>query len=93
MMWVINQSKERIRIYLRNDIESNITNLINESNEIHASISAINRAVGGTPSGNDAKLIGSCQLALQNISIALQNLNVCRERIEQLNTKEWVSDD
>ena len=92
-MWVVNNEKERVKIYLRSDIESNITNFTHESNEIHNTIAAIYRAIGGTPSGGDSKLSDNCRRALQELSTALQNLNVCREYVERLDTREWIDDD
>ena len=91
-MWVVNKDKESVKSYLRSDIISNTTNLTHESNEIHNTISALCRAIGATPSGNDARLIGNCQMALQELSMVIQNLDVCREFVEQLDTKEWIDD-
>ena len=91
-MWIANNDKVRTKSYLRSDIESNITNLTYESNEIHNTIAALDRAIGRTPSGSDVRLIGNCQKALQELSAALQSLYNCREYVEQLNTMEWIDD-
>ena len=92
-MWVVNNDKDRIKAYLRSDIESNITNLTHESNEIHTTISALDRTLRGAPSGRDMKLIDNCQRALQELSTSLQRLNTCLEYVGQLNTKEWIDDE
>lgn len=91
-MWVANNNKERVKSYLRSDIESNITNLIDVSNRIHDAISAINRATAGSLSGADKQMIDECQKAIKEISEGLQNLYACREFINHLETKEWVDD-
>jgi len=92
-MWVTNSHKEVTKTYLRYDIKSSITNLTQKSNDIHYMIVAIDRAIGGTPSGNDTRLIGNCHQALQELSSAMQTLNNCLESVNQLETREWVDDD
>ena len=92
-MWVVNEEKERVKIYLKNDIESNITNITEVSNRIHETIAAINGAVGGSAMGVDQKMIGDCQRAQQELSTALQSLFECRNYVEQLDTMEWVDDE
>lgn len=92
-MRVINNNKERSKIYLRSDIESAITNVTNESNEVHDTIAALNNAVGGSPSGMDSNLIGSCQKTLQDLSSALQSLNRCRELVDSIDTSEEIADE
>ena len=57
-MWVVNNNKERIKLYLKSDIESNITNLNDASNRIHDTISSINRVAGGAVTGKDQQMIG-----------------------------------
>lgn len=91
-MWVANNNKERVKSYLKSDIESNITNLCDANNHIHDTISAINRATAGSLSGADRQMIDECQKALDEISKSLQNLYACREYIAHLETKEWVDD-
>lgn len=91
-MRVINNDKERAKIYLRSNIQSCVTNVTSESNKLHETISAIQNAVGGSPSGADGKLIGSCQQALQQISSALQNLNQSIQFVNQIDTSEEVPD-
>lgn len=92
-MWVVNNNKERIKIYLKSDIESNITNLTDASNRIHDTIAAITRATAGAPTGVDQQMLGDCQRALQEISTALQNLYMCRGYVDQLETREWIDDE
>ena len=91
-MWVANNNKERIKSYLRSDIESNITNLCDASNHIHDTISAINRATAGSLSGFDHQMIDECQRAIMEISESLQNLYECRNHLDHLDTREWVDD-
>ena len=92
-MWVVDRQKEQERIYLRNDIQSITTNVTNISNEVHSLIAALNQAIGGSPSGADARLIGICQSSLQEISGSLQRLNTAYEYTNQLDVMEWIGDD
>lgn len=92
-MWIVNNNKERIKIYLKSDIESNITNLTDASNRIHDTIAAINRVAAGTVTGIDRQMISDCQRALQELSMALQNLYACRNYVNQLETREWIDDE
>lgn len=89
-MRVINNSKERAKIYLRSDIESMITSVMNESNELHDTIAMLNNTVGGSPSGLDSSLIGSCQKVLQDLLTTLQSLNRCRELVNSIDTSEEI---
>lgn len=91
-MWVVDRQKERERIYLRNDIQSISTNVSNVSNEVHRLIAALNQAVGGSPTGADARLIGICQSALQEISSSLQRLNTAYQCANELDVMEWIDD-
>lgn len=91
-MRVINNEKERDKIYLRTGIQSCITNVTSESNKIQETVSALQNAVGGSPSGIDGKLIGACQQALQQISVGLQNLNQSIQFVNQIDTSEEVPD-
>ena len=92
-MWVVNNNKERIKSYIKNDIESNITNITDEINRIHDLISEINRATAGTVSGIDIAMIDDCQRALNELSITRQNLFTCQSYVAQLETREWISDE
>ena len=92
-MWVVNNTKERIKIYLKSDIESNITNVTDASNRIHETIAAINRATAGTASGIDRRMIDDCQRALQELQTALHNLYICRNYVDSLQTREWIDDE
>lgn len=92
-MWVVDRRKEQERIYLRNDIQSITTNVTHISNEVHGLISALSQAMGGSPSGADARLIGICQSALQEISGSLQQINTAYECTNGLDVKEWIDDD
>ncbi len=92
-MWVVNNTKERVKQYLRSDIESSITNLTAESNRVHDSIAAISRVAAGTATGIDQQMLGSCQRALQEIATSIQNLYMCRNLVDALDTREWVDDE
>lgn len=92
-MWVVDNQKETERIYLRNDIQSIITSVSRVSNEIHELISAVNQAIGGSPSGVDAQMIGLCQVSLQEVSNSLQKLNTAYQCAGGLDVMEWVDDD
>ena len=91
-MWVANNDKERVKSYLKNDIESNITNLCDVNNRIHDAISAINIATAGSLSGADRQMIEGCQKAIKEVSDCLQSLYACRNYLNQLETREWVDD-
>lgn len=91
-MWVVNSEKERVKIYLRSDVESNITNITHESNEIQALVSQITQAMSGALSGADNEMIGTTQQALQSLSQSLQSLHEARRLIDQLETREEVPD-
>lgn len=92
-MWVVNNTKERVRIYLRSDIKSSITNLTDADNKVHNAIAAINRATAGTASGVDRQMIDDCRKAMQQLSEARQNLYVCLNYVEQLETREQIEDE
>ena len=92
-MWVKNNEKERIKSYIKSDIDSHVTNITDTSNHIHEIISSIDRAVSGSLSGKDQELIGDCQRAIEELSNALQNLHTCRGYVDRLETKEWVEDE
>lgn len=92
-MLVVNNDKERQKIYLQSNVQSCITNVIDESNKIHETISALHNAVGGSPSGEDSKLIGYCQQVLQQISIVVQNLNQSLQYINDIDTREEIPDE
>lgn len=92
-MLVVNNDKERQKVYLRSNVQSCITNVTSESNKIHETISALHNAVGGSPSGEDSKLIGYFQQALQQISVALQNLNRSLQFINDIDTREEIPDE
>lgn len=91
-MRAINNEKERDKIYLRTDIQSCITNVTSESNKLQDTISALQNAVGGSPSGIDGKLIGSCQQALQQISVGRHNLYQSIQFVNRIDTSEEVPD-
>lgn len=91
-MLVVNGDKERVKIYLRSDAESNITNITHESNEIQMLMSQITQAMSGALSGVDNDLIGKAQQALQSLSQALQSLYEARRLIDQLETREEIPD-
>lgn len=91
-MWAADRRKEQERIYLRNDIQSITTNVANISNEVHGLIAALDQAIGGSPSGADARLIGVCQSALQEISVSLQRLDAAYGCTDQLDVMEWEDD-
>ncbi len=92
-MWVVNNTKERTKLYLKSDIESNITNLNDSSNKIHNTIAAINRVTAGTVTGIDQRMIDDCKIALQEISVSLQNLYMCRDYVNSLEIREWIDDE
>lgn len=92
-MWVINNDKERAKIYLRNDIESSVTNITDASNKINEAIASINRAAAGMASRKDKQLMDECKRAERQLSLALQNLNACRSYVNQLDTREWIEDE
>ncbi len=93
IMWVVNPTKERTKQFIKSDIESSITNLTDVSNRLYDMISAINIAVLGTISGTDQRMIGDCQMVLQELSTALQNLYSCRNYADALDVMEWIDDD
>lgn len=92
-MRVINNGKERIRIYLRNDIESSITNITSISNEIQNILAALNDILGGSLMENDLDVMGNCQKILQNLSSALQQLNKCYGIINRIDITEEIADE
>lgn len=92
-MLVVNNDKERTKIYLRSDVESNITNLAHESDEIQNVIAQLAQTMSGSPSGIHNDLIGQAQQSLQYLSQALQSLYRARGLVDQLDTSEEISDD
>lgn len=86
----VNSDKARAKSYINNNIRSHITNLTHASNEIQKTLAALDRTIGRSPSGDDVRLIGDCQKALQELSVALEGLNNCQEHVRQLNTEEQV---
>lgn len=91
-MWVANNDKERVKSYLRSDIESSITNLTDVSNHIHETISAISRATAGSLTGADKQMIDECQKANKEISESLHDLYACLNYVNHLETREWVEE-
>ena len=92
-MRVINSEKEQARIYLRSDIDNVITNVTHESNEMHNTVLALNDVLSGACSGMDARFLGSCQKVLQDLSMALQALNHCRELVNRIDVSEEIPDE
>lgn len=92
-MWIKNNDKERIKSYIKNDIESNITNITSIINHLHDLIYMINRAVAESPSGFDRIIINDCKKIIIDLSSALQILYTCRRYADQIDTKEWVEDE
>ena len=92
-MWITNNEKERTKTCLKNDIESNITALMDVDRKIQDAAAAINRAADGTVTGIDRQMSSDCQRALQELSAVLQNLYACRNYANRLETKEWIDDE
>ncbi len=91
-MWVVNREKESAKNYLIPNITSNITNVMNASNEIQELVASINCTIGGVPSGTDLRLIGCCQRALNNLSQTSGLLHQALENARELFIMEWVDD-
>ena len=91
-MWIRNNDKERIKLYIKSDLESNITNLTTVSNSIRNLMSEITHSIGSSTSGTDMQLIGDCQRSLEVIETALCELYNCKSFAEQLDTMERVDD-
>ena len=92
-MWVENNDKARIKTYLRSDINSNITNVVQAQNRVYTVIAAINRTAGGSGCGADQKMQNEAQMAKEQLQNALNKLAECRNYVDQLETREWVEDD
>lgn len=91
-MWVVDNNKDRVKTYLRSDVESSITSLCDASNQLHDTISAINRATSGSFIGADRQIIEECQKALKELSESIQDLYECRTYIDLLDVMMWVPD-
>ena len=91
-MWIENNEKGRAKTYLKNDIESSITNITALSNRIHSVISALSAVAAGTATGIDQQMIDECQRTLLQLTSALQNLYTCRNLADQLDTMERIED-
>ena len=92
-MRVINNEKARARIYIRNNIQSCITNITSESNSVYTIMAAISNAMSGSVVGTDHKLRNDCSLVLSDISQALELLYRCIELTDQLDITEEIPDD
>ena len=92
-MFVVNNEKEREKIYLRANVQSCITNVTSEAEKLNDTISALQDTLGGSPSGADTKLIGYCQQASQQILTAIQSLNQSLQSVNEIDTREEMSDE
>ncbi len=92
-MRVVNNDKARAKTYLRNDIGSNMTNIMNESNRVQDLVSQLSQTMSGSMSGIDKDLIGNAQQSLQYISQALQYLQQAYNTAGQLDVTEEIPDE
>lgn len=92
-MRVVNNEKERVKSYLRSDVESNITNMLHASNEVQAVVAQLSQIMSGSLSSADQALVGKAQQSLQYLSQALQHLHQAQNCASQLDTTEEIPDE
>ncbi len=89
-MWVIDNYKEQVRNVVRNDLKSNITNLMHVSNKVHELIVSTINAIGDSPSGADKEIENNYRSVLCNLSEILTSLYEIQSLTEMLDTRKWV---
>lgn len=91
-MWVVNNQKERTKVIIKNDIKSNLTNLIYISNLISESVALVKDTIGGAPSGVDKEIESDCQAVQSTLSLVRTKLYEVQNLTDMLDTKEWVDE-
>ena len=87
-----NPAKEQAKNNLRADIQSSVTNVVYESNEIHQLISVLTNLSAGSVIGADQRLISHCQNVLICYSNAISLLNEASRLVEHLSTEDPDND-
>ena len=93
-MLVVNQEKERTKITLLSDINNDITILSDITEKIKILINCIDNAAADLPSGDDRRMKGCCERALENnMFSALNLLKLSLDYTRQLDVMEWIPDE
>lgn len=92
-MRVVNNTKANAKTYIRNDLKSNVTNLHSEDSNIQDTMAILCNLVGGSLLRIDQEMTGYCQIARENISLAVQQLNTAASLVDKLDTTEEIPDD
>ena len=89
-MWIQDNQKKSEIYHIKNDLNSNVTNLNHEINQIKETISLIDFAIGGIPSGKDNELSGYCRQVQEDLSYCISRIEYCKNCLEQLKAEKWV---
>ena len=73
-----------------NDIRDRITQLRHEKTRLRDTLSQIEQAVGGMPSGQDRQLADGCRQALDELENAIRQLTAAGQAVAQLDVTEEV---
>ena len=92
-MEVENSQKAQAKIYIRNDLKSNVTNISHENDEIQGTIAMLDQLLSGAASGIGDETIGQCQKAMRDLAQALQRFNSAAACVERLKSTEEIPDD
>lgn len=86
--------KQRAKSRLISSIRGRMQEVEPLGGEVTRLISALNNAVGGIPSGEDARLVGDCQRALERVNAARSQLSSALSGAMALDTTTlvWVDD-
>ena len=86
-MWVVDNYKEQVRNYVRNDLKSNIMDI---SNKVHELIVSTINAIGDSPSGTDKEIENEYRIVLCNLSEMLTRLYEIQLLTDRVDTRKWV---
>lgn len=92
-MRVVNKTKASAKIYIRNDLKSNVTNLHGEDSDIRDTMAILCSLVSGSLLRVDQEMTGYCRAAREYISLAVQQLNTAASLVDKLDATEEIPDD
>jgi hypothetical protein len=92
-MWVQDNQKKSELFHIKNDLNSSVTNLNHEIGQLNETISLIDYAIGGIPSGKDNELSDYCRRVQEDINYCISRIEYCKNCLDQLNTEKWVEND
>ena len=91
-MKVVNNKKAQAKTYIRNDLNSNVTNINNEISELEDTIAILWNLVGGSIREVDQELIGYCKQARESMAQAIKTTHAVIQLSNQLDVMEEIPD-